>query len=361
MRLPGRYTISLPHALLVSLTVVILVGVIVAGATSGSAFGLYNAQWNGGQAYRHLADQQATTVVATNTTGYEHVNPARTTAIILSPSNSYSKQDLSQVRQFVSNGGTLVVASDFGSGGNQILASLGLRMRFDGALVRDDDHHYRSSALPIATNIRRGSLTGNASRITLNYGTVLTRTTNATVLASTSEYSYLDTNRNGKLDSSETIKSRPIAAVTPLGSGRVIAVSDPSIFINRMLQRPGNRAFARGLLGTSTTVLFDNSHTTPIPPLQALRLWMTTTPLAIYALLVIITVGLASWTLGWTSPLVTHLRDRLQSNPTADPGLSHDEVESILARDHPDWSRDRIQRVAKRLSQSSRRTSGSQP
>lgn len=57
-----------------------------------------------------------------------------------------------------------------------------------------------------------------------------------------------------------------------LGAGEVVVVSDPSIFINSMLEQPDNRAFTASLVGSHETVFLDFSHTKERPPLQiALR------------------------------------------------------------------------------------------
>ena len=44
-------------------------------------------------------------------------------------------------------------------------------------------------------------------------------------------------------------------------------MSDPSIAINAMLEREGNRAFVRSLFGGHESVILDYSHATGFPPL----------------------------------------------------------------------------------------------
>jgi hypothetical protein len=57
--------------------------------------------------------------------------------------------------------------------------------------------------------------------------------------------------------------------VETVGQGRVIVVSDPSLFINAMVDLPGNERFVRALLSGHETVLLDYSHTGDVPPLTA--------------------------------------------------------------------------------------------
>lgn len=350
MRLPGNYTGSLPRLLLASLILTMGVGVLLAGATSNASFGAYNPDWNGGQAYRSLADHHAATTIATNTTTYDTVSPPNTTAIVLSPRATYSNTDLDRVRSFVRDGGTLVVAADFETGGNELLRGLGVQTRFDGRPVRDEEHYYRAPSLPIATNVTQTPLTGNASRLTLNEPTALTHTQHARVLAETSGYAYIDTNRNSELDDNETLAARPVVAVESLGKGRVVAVSDPSIFINRMLDRPGNHAFATALITGNHTVLFDYSHTHTLPPLQAASLYLHAHMLLAYALFAGILLLIAAWTHEWTVPITT-LTSRLRRPETTQPQLSREEITRLLSESHPDWAADRIERVADRVAQ----------
>lgn len=349
MRLPGGYTISLPRAVLGGLILAVLLGGIAAGATSTTAFGAYNGGWDGSHAYRSLAAQQTTPIVGTTSHVYRTVTPNQTTAIILAPETPYRRRSLSDVQSFVQQGGTLIVASDFGTSGNDLLRGLGLQTRFNGSLLRDEEHYYRSPALPIATHVKQRPLTGNASQLTLNYATVLDQTGNATVLATTSNVAYLDRNRNGQLDQNESLQSYPVAAVARSGQGRVIMVSDPSIFINRMLKRNGNRAFAQGILGTSQTVVFDYSHATAIPPLQALALTLRTTPLAAFALLGILLFAIGIWASGQLDPLITTLRQRLAEEPSDRTSGVRINVEAIIRERYPDWPQDRVQRVATRI------------
>lgn len=349
MRLPGGFDVALPRILLVCLVAALLGSVFVAGATSGTAFGAYNTGWNGGHEYRALASDHARTVVATSTKAYGSADPGSTTAVVLSPGH-YSARGLARVRRFVAHGGTLVVAADVGPHRNSLLAGLGVPIRFDGHLVRDDQHYYRSPALPIATSVRDGPLTGNASSVTLNYATVLTGTANATVLVRTSGYAYVDRNGNGRLDANESLGAHPVAAVTSVGKGRVVAVSDPSVFIDRMLQRPGDRAFATGLVSGSGTVLFDYSHAPSVPPLRAAALSLNAHPLAAFGLLALVVLGFAAWSTGWTDGPLERIRSWRDDGPSGERvALTLTDVERVVEREHPDWPPERVHRVAARI------------
>jgi len=271
--------IDLPRLLLITLTVVTVVAVGIVMSTSSSAFGAYNPEWEGTSSLRQEAtDVGAEPVVATNTTEYGRVNPNESVAIILSPDSAYSGEDVARVQQFVQEGGTLVVAEDFGEQTNRLLSLLNARARVDGRLLRDEQRHYRSPEFPVAPDITPHTLTGSMEQLTLNHGTAV-QPNGARVLVNSSSLSYLDTNRNGMLNGGEQLDSYAVVTVETIGQGRVIVVSDPSIFINAMLERPGNRQFARALLSGHETVLLDYSHGGEVPPLTAAVLTVQQSPI----------------------------------------------------------------------------------
>lgn len=355
MRLLGA-DVDLPRALLVGLVGLVAVTVLLAGLFSTAAFGAYNPNWDGTTDLRALADERAEeTVIARDVSAYRGSDPNETVAFVLSPTEGYETNETSRLRTFVDRGGTLVVAGDFGRHENPLLAELGVDTRLNGTLVRDERFYSQSPALPTATNVSANhTLTSGVEELTLNYGTVLEAGPNATVPVSTSAFAYLDANASGELEDDETVASYPVVAIEGAGEGQVVVVSDPSVFLNAMLERPGNRAFAENLVDGSATVLFDLSHTSGVPPLAAVVLLLQDSPLALVAVGSAALVGLALWGRGWTERFATPVRHRLavgspEQPDVGDQSLDTEDIVEAVTRRHPDWDPERVERVAQEL------------
>lgn len=335
-----------PRALLVSLLVAVLLTVVVAGATSTAAFGASNAAWDGSSALQSTADAAGTdSRLLLETNAYRNVTREGTVAVVLSPTQPYDETDGEAMRAFVREGGTLVVGSDFGSRGNALLAAVGADARFDGSLLRDDRHYYRTPAMVEATNVSDHPLVAGSDTLTLNHGTAVEpRSGNATVLVRTSEYGYLDRNGNDALDESEQLDAYPVVAVERVGSGRVVVVGDPSVFINAMLDRQGNQQFTRALFGQHQRVLLDYSHAPAQPPLvSAVLLVRRSTWLQVLVGL----IGLGAIGAWRRNPdVVRSLRDRLRGeHRPVEVGTDEAELRAYLRERHPDWDESRLNSV----------------
>ena len=280
---PRPFGWSYPQLLLVALVVTAGVAMVVAGSTSTAAFSPHNTEWDGTSQLHELAADNGDVVVA-DTDHYESVDPASTTAVVLAPQSAYDSTETEQLRTFVEDGGTLVVADDAGPNGNQLLDGVGATARFDGAMLRDREHNFRQSSFPVATGVSESPVTQDVDQLTLNNGTVVEPRGARPVVAS-SPFGYLDPTGSDELDDETEFRNYPVVTVESVGDGTVIAVSDPSLFINAMLDQPDNRAFASNLVAGEQTVI-DSTHTAETPSLVAGVSWLQETPLAATAVAV---------------------------------------------------------------------------
>jgi hypothetical protein len=322
---------------LVVLGGVLALTLFVAASSSTASFSAYNSAWDGASALRDIASASGADVVVETEVEQAY---ARDTSIafVLSPDSAYADEEIETIRRFVEAGGTLVVADDFGSHSNALLAGIGARTRIDGRLLRDERAYYRSPNLTRVTGVENASLLDDDRTLVLNHGTAL-RPNGATVLATSSGYSYLDGNRNYELDESEVMRSRPVVVRETLGEGVVVVVSDPSMFINAMVERDGNEAFVRALVSGHARVVLDYSHTSSVPPLAAAVLRLRETPVAqvVVGAVALGAVGIA-----------VRRRETLAvvgSDAESDLGIDREAVAAYLSSAHPEWEADRIRRV----------------
>jgi hypothetical protein len=335
-----------PRSLLVALVLVVVLTILFAATTSTAAFGAYNPAWDGASGLQDQASAvDVGSEVSINTSTYERADPDSTVAVILTPGEAYGPTDTARVRTFVEEGGTLVVAEDFGPHSNPLLEAIGAETRVDGRLLRDERYYYRSPNITVANDVTRHPLTTGVDQLTLNHGTALDANTSeeseTEVLVNSSAFAYFDANRNAAFDGSESIDRRPVATIEPVGEGQVIVIADPSMMINAMLDRPGNQAFVRNVFADHDRVVLDYSHTESLPPLG-------------YALVVVRDSGPLQALIGLVGVaavvVATRQRELLSSIVRPPDGTDAVDIDPEIARlrsEHPDWDEQRLERVAR--------------
>lgn len=326
----------------VALALALVATLVAAAAGSSVAFSPYSDEWDGTSGLlREAGAVGASPGTLVDATGYDGLDPASTVVVVLSPARAYEGEDAARVRAFVEAGGTLLVAEDFGPHGNALLAATGATARFDGRSLRDERFHSRSPALPVARDVTPHAMTAGVDAVTVNFGTALVPG-DATVLVRTSPYAYLDGDRDEVLDDGEPLAAVPIVAVESVGEGRVVVASDPSLFINAMLVRPGNRDLARALLSGAgaATVVVDASHAERVPPLPLARHALATDPTLQFAVVVAGALVVGVWTVG---PSIAARLDARRRR--VDARLDAATARAHLTAQHPDWDDDRVDAV----------------
>lgn len=180
------------------------------------------------------------------------LDPRNYTALIVGPSRGFTPREVQAVRAFLSKGGRVVIADDFGTA-NELLEALGAPVRLARGLLADPLLNLGARELPLAY--------WSGRRLALNYATALNITgcSSCKVLAASSFFSYLDLNANGAHDEGEPAGPLPVAVSLSFRGGELVVISDSSIFINSMIRREGNSLFLELLL-RSTTPAVVNSH-----------------------------------------------------------------------------------------------------
>ena len=266
-----------PAWLLVALVLAVSVTGAVGASTSASAYGTFNPAWDGGTDLRTaIADTGTEPYVVLEAADYDALDPTATAVVVLSPTEPYDAATRARLAAYVESGGTLVVAEDFRPHANPLLSAVGARARVTGEPLRDNLRNSRTPAFPLATNVSHGgsaageptdaTLTRDVDALALNHPSTVAPN-GATVLVSSSPFGYHDTNRNATLDATEEVGRYPVVTAEQVGAGRVVVVSDPSLFINAMQPSASNRQFVRNVATAHERVGVDDSHTGGQPPL----------------------------------------------------------------------------------------------
>ncbi len=217
-----------------------------------------NGQWNGlSEFVREWG------VTPLDSLGLLAQDPLRTVLVVI-PYQAVTRDDVTRIRRYLEGGGVVALFDKFGSG-NQVLQGLGLRARFADAPLLDPLFNYKNRWLP---EILQVSVLPPGGLVVLNHGTALTETSDMTVVAHSSRYSFLDLKGTGVADPSEPRGPLAVAAWTRVGRGVLVVASDPSVLINAMLGLGSNRQFVQALLrfaGDHPRVFLDDAHLPALP------------------------------------------------------------------------------------------------
>lgn len=353
--LPGDLDITIPQALLTSLTCALLVILVVLASVSTTVFGLYNPSWEGTNDFREQIDESESTLeTVSDASEYSGLEPNGTVAFVIAPDEEYKDEEAEQIRQFTDRGGTLVVFENFETSGNALLSDLDSEARLDGQLLRDEEHYFRGPAMPVATTVENHSITTAVDQLTLNHATAV-EPGNATVLVQTSEFAYLVDAPDEELDDEDELGTYPVATIESVGDGDVIVVGDPSITINAMLQEPDNAIFLEQIYNDADHVIIDISHNAGIPPLTKMVLVVRETPIVQVLLGGLVILGIIGASRGLLhrlreqvagTPGIQRIQQRFGSRSTSDNQvMTPDERAAYLQRQHPDWDDERIERI----------------
>ena len=350
---------SVPQLLLGALIGIFSIILFVAATSSTAGFSAYNPDWDGTSEFRELAAEHSELTVATNVSQYEQQEPATTVALISAPETNYSSQDITNIQQFVLDGGILIVSDNYGAHGNALLDSVGARARFDRRVLQDDRNTFRSPTTPIVSDLRTHEYVSEVDALTLNYGTAIVPN-GAAPIANSSAFSYLVESENATVETADDLQRYPVVTVESIGDGQVVAIGDPSLFINTMLDESDNRAFATTLVSHRAHTLIDRSHTGAVPPLIQVLLLIRSSPLVAAGLLVTVLTMVSVGGHQNRDDKIGSIWNRLRKNPLVSrlgysasvseiesevPETNRDTLKTHIQRRHPEWDEDQIETI----------------
>ena len=228
-------------------------------STNNLEFSQYNGGWNGTS--RFFTDLDRHRLVEISEPAQLISNSTNTTLLIIAPWRQPTDQELAGYRRFIERGNTIVLADDFGTG-NAILRELKSRISILPGNVSSLDRKYADPYTVVVYPSANDTLIDNIPSLLLNRPAPLR---GGTPIMQTSVMSWVDLNGDRKINNLEVLGAINVIASDNIGSGRIIVVSDPSIFINSMydIEQPNNQLFIHNLINGNEPVLLDqmNSRT----------------------------------------------------------------------------------------------------
>ena len=243
--------------LILTLSLVIILAAVVWFFPSDEDFRTENPFWNGTKDISSVIPASPVQSLSELP-----ISPQEVTFILI-PYLDFTPAELEEINNFVTRGGTLVLADDYGYG-NQLLEHLGLKARFSGQPLLDPLINYKNKWFPQVSHLTSSPVTLDTERLVLNHATCLTDVEASDILAQSSSFSFLDLNGNQTWEENELTGPLPVISQHKLGNGQIILIADPSIFINSMETMESNYNFIQNIAAITTSkLLIDQSHLPP--------------------------------------------------------------------------------------------------
>jgi hypothetical protein len=349
--------VKLSYALIAAIVVVAFLISVPLLNTTKEDFSTYNTAWNGASDAKALASSDGYTT--RSVFALSEIGSGDGVLFMLNPNSSvsFSASDASTLQSFVKNGGVLVLANDFGNG-NAALSGLGVSAaRFNGSLLEDNVSKGVDAAHPLITDVNASGITAGVHELYFNYGTALDVSgTNVTVLARSAPTSYLSTSASANL--SATTGAHPVLATFTYGDGRIVLLSDPSVFINDMLGQADNQQLLTSMFAnltggnTAAPIMFDESHRASAPVWSLLYDRINADDTVKYTVIVLVS---AAFVIGINATALVRRQRQGQGKDMApapgDVPTNEAAVIADIVRAHPGWRRARVKGFLKQLQQ----------
>lgn len=219
-----------------------------------------NYGWNG-------CSEVAGTVQNTTLVFSHEVQLQESLMAIIGPGVEFAKDDSSAVRHFLEAGGIVLLADDFGTG-NSLLRALGVAANFSGKPLADLLYYDAGPSFPLIVDFSLSPVTTNVTTILMNGPSYIEvgNSSQVSVLARSTMFSFIDTNRDNQLAMNESLDSYSVMASVKIERGLLVLVSDPGMFVNEMIDFYDNMRLFRNLLKMGGgSLLLDVAHLSKAP------------------------------------------------------------------------------------------------
>jgi len=200
---------------------------------------------------------------------------------IIGVEQSYSEFEASALQEFMNNGGSIVLADDFGYGNTAVsnFQSVGVSLfnkpLYDMRNTNNPSGFFEPGDNASIVHLHATPAFGGNQQYELlwSQATALKTSQSTTEHAWSSLHSFVDLNGNGEGDADEvankTGKGIPVIVEAKVGKngGKLMIIADPSMFINDLLDEDDNWEFTRDMVAymakgspSQTTIIFEESR-----------------------------------------------------------------------------------------------------
>ncbi|MGN6104109.1 MAG: DUF4350 domain-containing protein [Kofleriaceae bacterium] len=194
----------------------------VAAAEEAADYDPRSQAWNGMAQFVGLAEGIGFEVQAVSSLEWSELSASEILVLIY----PLQRVDPARLGAFVQAGGNVVIADDFGEA-RDAMRDLGL-LRAESVVPQASRYHNDQPWAPIANGRGDHPLAEDVGEVVTNHPAALTQVEGAATVVA--------------------FENGAVVVAGERGSGRFVAISDPSIFINRMMQFHGNVTLAHNLL-----------------------------------------------------------------------------------------------------------------
>lgn len=269
----------------------------------------------------------------------------------LAPRIVFSNDEVTAVQQFLTAGGTVLIADNFGAG-NTLLAGLGVPIRFGNATIVDSLFYEGTPDFPVVYDLSPEMVAQGVKELVLNRGVPLQILSQSVkVFGSTSPFSFVDLNSNGQRDPGEPTGPLPVFAELTVGAGSLYVFSSPGTLSNGMLHTQDDARLLQTLAG-GRRVFLDQSHlgasfSTQIRiSLRGLFEAIATSALDQPTKLSIASLSAAGMLVWYLSPKIQ--KELAPKRTAQEIRLEPKTIEEILQA-HPTWSRAKLEQIKKEI------------
>jgi hypothetical protein len=198
----------------------------------------------------------------------------------------------------------------------------------------------------VSTSFSEVPMTESVEILMMNRPSTIRPSSQARTIISSSDSSWMDRQRNDRIDDGEPSGPFPIMTDESYGNGRLLVLSEPSLLINQMRERFDNSMFVENLLGNLSegrkTILIDESHRDLTDPVRITDIISGSIGMpAKIALLTSLTIFFVIFSTPYPKKLwklSEKLFNKLLSDEEPVSGSGHDLLALVIEK-HPDWDR----------------------